>query len=198
MPSFPPLLLLLLLLFLHVVTPFNPARTGGGRDGARMLRLRQHHAVVGSLSEKLAALNEATNGRQATRILSAAGAELWNTTRIVGGSRRMSPTEMKMLTKIDGDVAKKLGLNGDKDADRIAAALGAIVVGAMFSGVATAQFLPGPPIIRFCVVWLCAFSPYMFLTLGINLPSTMQWALVQTPARGRCAVSPYNSLAPTY
>ena len=134
---------------------------------------------LSSLSEKLAGLNAATTGRQATRIIEDAGAKLWNTTRL-SGSRRTSSAELRMLTKIDGDVAKELGIYGDKDTDRIAAALGAVVVGAMLSGVATAQALPGPPIFRFCAVWLCAFSPYIFLTVGLQLPSTMQWALVQT------------------
>ena len=131
------------------------------------------------LAEQLVGLDDATTGRQAAHIIENAGAKLWNSTQLTG-SRRVSITEMRMLTKIDGDIAKEIGIYGDKDTDRLAAALGAVVIGAMFSGIATAQFLPGPPIIRFCVVWLCAFSPYIFLTLGINLPSTMQWALVLT------------------
>ena len=49
----------------------------------------------------------------------------------------------------------------------------------MLSSVAALSFLPGPGLFRFCVVWLLAFMPYIFLTVGLNLPDTLQATIIQ-------------------
>ena len=75
------------------------------------------------------------------------------------GSRRVSPAEVRLVTRIDGDISEKLGIRGDRDVDRLGAALLGVVVASMLSSVAALEFLPGPGLFRFCVVWLLAFTP---------------------------------------
>ena len=72
----------------------------------------------------------------------------------------------------DGDLAiqtkvrnKKYGIfdlvdtNGDRDADRIAAAVFGVFVGSSLSAIAVNENLPGPEILRFTIVWLLSFAP---------------------------------------
>ena len=103
---------------------------------------------------------------------------LFNSTRLLG-DRRVSPQELKLKTGITGDITGKLSMRKGKDVDRLAAGLGGVVCVAMLSGVAATEFLPGPPALRFLVVFLLAFSPYAYLLLGLNLPGTLAWGLAQ-------------------
>lgn len=72
----------------------------------------------------------------------------------------------------DGDLAiqtkvrnKKYGLfelidtNGDRDADRISAAVFGVFIASSLSAIAVNENLPGPEILRFTFVWLLSFAP---------------------------------------
>ena len=82
-------------------------------------------------------LENAKSGDEAlrafTQLSENGGIRFFNSTRLVG-QRRVTPTELRMLTRINGDVSEKIGVSGNKDVDRLAAALLGVVVFAMVSG----------------------------------------------------------------
>ena len=69
-------------------------------------------------------------------------------------------------------------LSGDRDADRASLAAVCLTVASSGSAIVANQNLPGPEIIRFLVVWLLSFAPFVFAGYGIAAPEALQTALV--------------------
>mmetsp|Transcript_29226 Transcript_29226/g.38437 ORF Transcript_29226/g.38437 Transcript_29226/m.38437 type:complete len:426 (-) Transcript_29226:275-1552(-) len=103
--------------------------------------------------------------------------QLWNSTFLY--YRRYQVEDVVMMTKIRGDLIEKLGLDGKSDVDKIASVLFAVIIGSILSSLTVLQNLPGPEIIRFSAVWVLAFAPYGYLTLGLSFPATLQKLLIQ-------------------
>jgi hypothetical protein len=91
----------------------------------------------------------------------------------------------------DGDLAiqtrirnKKYGIfdlictNGDKDADRAAAAVFTVFLASSLSAIAANENLPGPEIVRFAVVWVLSFAPLALVGFGIGSTERLQALLV--------------------
>ena len=97
--------------------------------------------------------------------------ETKSTERPLFGSIRI-PAGLSDRTISDGDLAiqtkirnKKYGIfdlvdtNGDRDADRAAAAVFGVFVASSLSAIVVNENLPGPEIVRFAVVWILSFAP---------------------------------------
>jgi hypothetical protein len=135
----------------------------------------------------LSEIDRATSYGDAVRIFHALGeqgrVQLFNSSKLAG-NRRVTPVELKMKTGITGDVAEKLGLRAGQERDRLAAGVGLVTFAAMVSGVAASELLlPGPPVLRFVVVTLLCFSPFVLLLVGLQLPDTTQFGLTQVQRR---------------
>lgn len=121
----------------------------------------------------LSQLDDCTTGTSARRLLEQALSidEPETTKPPLFGSIQITPG-ISDKTISDGDLAiqtkvrnKKYGIfelvdtNGDRDADRIAAAVFGVFVGSSLSAIAVNENLPGPEILRFTIVWLLSFAP---------------------------------------
>jgi len=91
----------------------------------------------------------------------------------------------------DGDLAiqtkirnKKYGIfelidtNGDRDADRIAAAVFGVFLASSLSAIVVNENLPGPEILRFTIVWILSFAPLGLVGFGIGNTEKLQAFLV--------------------
>ena len=118
-------------------------------------------------------LDSCTTGTSAFRLLEKAvlNQDDENAKKPLFGSIQITPG-ISDKTISDGDLAiqtkvrnKKYGIfelidtNGDRDADRIAAAVFGVFVGSSLSAIAVNENLPGPEILRFTIVWLLSFAP---------------------------------------
>ncbi len=118
-------------------------------------------------------LDGCTTGTSAFRLLEKAllGQADETAKKPLFGSIQITPG-ISDKTISDGDLAiqtkvrnKKYGIfdlidtNGDRDADRIAAAVFGVFVGSSLSAIAVNENLPGPEILRFTIVWLLSFAP---------------------------------------
>ena len=121
----------------------------------------------------LSQLDDCTTGTSARRLLEQALSidEPEATKPPLFGSIQITPG-ISDKTISDGDLAiqtkvrnKKYGIfelvdtNGDRDADRIAAAVFGVFVGSSLSAIAVNENMPGPEILRFTLVWLLSFAP---------------------------------------
>ena len=92
------------------------------------------------------------------------GGPLFGSIRIPAGlsDRTISDGDLAIQTKIRN---KKYGIfdlvdtNGDRDADRAAAAVFGVFLASSLSAIAVNENLPGPEIVRFVVVWILSFAP---------------------------------------
>jgi hypothetical protein len=89
---------------------------------------------------------------------------LFGSIRITAGisDKTISDGDLAIQTKVRN---KKYGLfelidtNGDRDADRISAAVFGVFLASSLSAIVVNENLPGPEILRFTVVWLLSFAP---------------------------------------
>ena len=89
---------------------------------------------------------------------------LFGSIKITAGlsDKTISDGDLAIQTKVRN---KKYGIfelidtNGDRDADRIAAAVFGVFLASSLSAIAVNENLPGPEILRFTVVWLLSFAP---------------------------------------
>mmetsp|Transcript_8713 Transcript_8713/g.18221 ORF Transcript_8713/g.18221 Transcript_8713/m.18221 type:complete len:332 (-) Transcript_8713:770-1765(-) len=101
------------------------------------------------------------------------------------------PAGLSDRTISDGDLAiqtkvrnKKYGIfdlvdtNGDRDADRAAAAVFGVFVASSLSAIVVNENLPGPEILRFVVVWILSFAPLGLVGFGIGSTEKLQAFLV--------------------
>ena len=89
---------------------------------------------------------------------------LFGSIKITAGlsDKTISDGDLAIQTKVRN---KKYGIfdlidtNGDRDADRIAAAVFGVFLASSLSAIAVNENLPGPEILRFSIVWLLSFAP---------------------------------------
>ena len=89
---------------------------------------------------------------------------LFDSIQITAGlsDKTISDGDLAIQTKVRN---KKYGIfdlidmNGDRDADRISAAVFGVFLASSLSAIAVNENLPGPEILRFTVVWLLSFAP---------------------------------------
>ena len=158
----------------------KPNFSRGTRGRATFIRLESGDPNVAtrpraqSVDENLLSqLDDCTTGTSARRLLEQALSidEAETTKPPLFGSIQITPG-ISDKTISDGDLAiqtkvrnKKYGIfelidtNGDRDADRIAAAVFGVFVGSSLSAIAVNENLPGPEILRFTIVWLLSFAP---------------------------------------
>ena len=154
-------------------------------SGLLTLRKRRLPSLSVSANSDVWVLDQASSRSEAIlllrRLKENGSADLFNSTRLVGGDRRATVVELKVRTGIKGDVAAKVGLRGAGGgrSDRLAAGLGGAVLFAMGGGILGSEYIPGPPWFRYLTVSLICFSPYVFLLLSLNLPKSTDWALAQ-------------------
>lgn len=135
--------------------------------------------------ELLKRLDQCESGTSARRILEQAIGKnsLYGSISIPPGAsdRGISDGDLAIQTKIRN---KKYGifdlidLNGDRDADRASAGVLGVFLASSFSAIAANENLPGPEIIRFCVVWILSFTPLALVGYGIATPENLQALLV--------------------
>jgi hypothetical protein len=95
--------------------------------------------------------------------------------------RAISEGDLAIQTKIRN---KKYGifdlidLNGEADADRASAGVLGVFLASSFSAIAANENLPGPEILRFCVVWILSFTPLALVGYGIATPENLQSVFV--------------------
>lgn len=135
--------------------------------------------------ERLQRLESCESGTLARRILEESLGEeaLYGSVLIPSGAsdRGLSDGDLAIQTKIRN---KKYGifdlidLNGDRDADRASAGVLGIFLASSFSAIVANENLPGPEILRFCVVWILSFTPLALVGYGIATPEKLQALLV--------------------
>lgn len=144
------------------------------RDDNNVATLERTQSTDTRIDENLLRqLDGCTTGTSAFRLLEKALLEQddENAKKPLFGSIQITPG-ISDKTISDGDLAiqtkvrnKKYGIfelidtNGDRDADRIAAAVFGVFVGSSLSAIAVNENLPGPEILRFTIVWLLSFAP---------------------------------------
>ena len=183
---------LILCLSLGIISPFTPI----AKSAARAITRRQVVAgLENSTAERTAIdeqalkeLNSCQSGTRARKLLEQAlgGDErqpLYGSISIPPGAsdRGLSDGDLAIQTKIRNtkySIMELIELNGDKDADRASLALVLGTVGSTASALLANQYLPGPEIVRFVVVWLLSFAPLAFVGYGIATPEKLQALLV--------------------
>ncbi len=149
--------------------------------------LRDQTQSKGNNFELLRELEACESGTSAKNIMEQA---LRNGNNPLYGSVTIPPGASDRVIS-DGDLAiqtkirnKKYGifdlidLNGDRDADRASAGVLGVFLASSFSAIAANQNLPGPEILRFCVVWILSFTPLALVGYGIATPENLQSLLV--------------------
>ena len=95
--------------------------------------------------------------------------------------RSISDGDLAIQTKIRNKkygVFELIDLNGDRDADRASAGVLSVFLASSFSAIAANENMPGPEILRFCVVWVLSFTPLALVGYGIATPEKLQALLV--------------------
>lgn len=95
--------------------------------------------------------------------------------------RSISDGDLAIQTKIRNkkySIFDLIDLNGDRDADRASAGVLGVFLASSLSAIAANESLPGPEILRFCVVWILSFSPLAMVGYGIATPEKLQQLLV--------------------
>jgi hypothetical protein len=91
----------------------------------------------------------------------------------------VTQVELKMKTRIAGDVRAKIGSGSKADIDRFAAGLGGVLLTSTLLALTAQASLPSSlGVVRFLVVLALCFAPYGFLILGLNLPQELNRGLV--------------------
>jgi len=108
---------------------------------------------------------------------------LYQSAFIPNGSfeRTISDTDLALMTNVRNakySITDLIDLSGDKDVDRAALAILCITIAGPLSALSAQQFLPGPDILRFVIVWLLSFSPLALVGVGLSLPAELQSTLV--------------------
>ena len=141
-------------------------------SGNPSVETRPTTAKAQSIDEDLLLqLDNCKTGTSARRLLEQAlcvdqadGNPLFGSIQITPGisDKTISDGDLAIQTKVRN---KKYGVfdlidtNGDRDADRIAAAVFGVFVGSSLSAIVVNENLPGPEILRFTIVWLLSFAP---------------------------------------
>jgi len=108
---------------------------------------------------------------------------LFNSISIPPGAsdRRISDSELAIQTKVRNgkdSIIDLIELNGDRDTDRASLSLLLLTILGFSSAVGAEQYLPGPDIVRFIIVWFLSFSPLAFVGMGIAAPEKLQRVLI--------------------
>jgi hypothetical protein len=141
--------------------------------------------------ESLASLNTCESGTKARRLLRKILLEDRDSqSQVLYGSVKIPPGASSWGIS-DGDLAIQtrllnskysimdvIELSGNRDADRASLSLLCLMVASTISAIIANQHLPGPEILRFMVVWLFCFSPFIFVGYGIATPEKLQAFLV--------------------
>jgi len=96
-------------------------------------------------------------------------------------SKGISDGDLAIQTRLVNkkyNIMDLIELSGNRDADRVSAAVFCIMVGSTTSALVANQNLPGPEILRFIVVWAFSFAPLFFVGYGIKDASKLQTLLV--------------------
>jgi hypothetical protein len=141
--------------------------------------------------ESLASLNTCESGTKARRLLRKILLEdrdsqsqvLYGSVKIPPGasSRGISDGDLAIQTRLLNSkysIMDVIELSGNRDADRASLSLLCLMVASTISAIIANQHLPGPEILRFMVVWLFCFSPFIFVGYGIATPEKLQAFLV--------------------
>jgi hypothetical protein len=128
-------------------------------------------------------LSEVKSGREATEVLSNLATngkvKLWNSARVLGGDRRVTKIELKMKTRIAGNVRSKIGSGSREVTDRFEAGLGVVLLMSTALALTAQASLPSSlGLVRFLIVLALVFAPYGFLVLGLNVPQEVNRSLV--------------------
>lgn len=162
-------------------TQTKPKVISDGRGRASSIPLASTRSTANTSPSKtridenlLAQLDTCETGTSARRLLEkalylneadeTAERPLFGSIRITAGlsDRPISDGDLAIQTKVRN---KKYGIfdlidtNGDRDADRISAAVFGVFVGSSLSAIAVNENMPGPEILRFTIVWLLSFAP---------------------------------------
>lgn len=108
---------------------------------------------------------------------------LFGSIRVTAGSsdKPISDGDLAIQTRVRN---KKYGIfdlidrNGDRDADRISAAVFGVFMASSLSAIAVNENLPGPEILRFTIVWILSFAPLGLVGYGIGNTDKLQAFLV--------------------
>mmetsp|Transcript_24256 Transcript_24256/g.57128 ORF Transcript_24256/g.57128 Transcript_24256/m.57128 type:complete len:542 (+) Transcript_24256:115-1740(+) len=177
---------------------------GSERNSLKSLRSRDPNVATRATVEKTASkaridenilrnLDTCETGTSARRLLENAlfldevadtgERPLFGSIKITAGlsDKTISDGDLAIQTKVRN---KKYGIfelidtNGDRDADRIAAAVFGVFLASSLSAIAVNENLPGPEILRFTVVWLLSFAPLGLVGFGIGNTEKLQTFLV--------------------
>jgi hypothetical protein len=77
-------------------------------------------------------------------------------------------------------ITEVIDLNGSRDIDRLSLGLFCVTIVSMFTALTINQSLPGPDIVRFALVWVVTFTPFIFIGYGIKEADKLQSILVDT------------------
>ena len=144
---------------------------------------RQRQLWATRRNAQLVDLSEAKSGQEATHVLSNLATDgkvkLWNSARVLGGDRRVTKIELKMKTRIAGNVRSKIGSGSREVTDRFEAGLGVVLIMSTALALTAQASLPSSlGLVRFLIVLALVFAPYGFLVLGLNLPQELNRNLV--------------------
>ena len=93
----------------------------------------------------------------------------------------LSDGDLAIMTRIRNtrySILELIDLNGNSDADRASLAVLSVFCGSTLSALVAQENLPGPEILRFLVVWLFSFAPFVLVGYGIADASQWQALLV--------------------